>query len=74
MSAYFAASGNVTLGPRPATMILTRGRRTPRGALSRSLTCAYLPSNENGGSSWLSARVTISKCSPRIASRSPSDG
>ena len=42
MSAYFAASGNVTLGPRPATMILTRGRRTPRGALSRSWTVREL--------------------------------
>ena len=74
MSAYFAASRNVTFGPRPAAMIFIRRRPTLRGELSMSWTRAYWPSNENGGSPLSSIFVMISKCSVSAASRSLSDG
>ena len=51
-----------------------RGRRTDRGELITSWTCAYWPSNVKGLPSCSVIRVTISKCSASIASRSFSGG
>ena len=69
-SQYLAARRNVTFLPWPPIASRTWSPPPVRGALVAFSTCECVPCSVTGGSSRRVIRLMISKCSPRMASRS----